>query len=145
MHISDDYETTNRTVLEIIQDVIHQVPSINIKSHILQFICRVTVYFLVTVYQTIQIHLFYSYNFLIQVTLSTYVSLDQGHNIGALNYSYTVQLNTISIVVTLVTKNEASEQLRVGVQHQLTALSIQINVNISIDKVVRFGMSILLR
>ena len=35
MHISDDYETNNRTVLEIIQGVINQVPSINIKSHIL--------------------------------------------------------------------------------------------------------------
>ena len=62
----------------------------------------------------------------------------------SLNYSYTAQLNTIPIVVTLVTKNEATEQLRVGVEHQFAALSIQINVNISIDKVVRFGMSILL-
>ena len=58
----------------------------------------------------------------------------------SLNYSYTEQLNTIPIVVTLVAKNEATEQLRVGVQHQLAALSIQINVNISLDKVNRFGM-----
>ena len=57
-------------------------------------------------------------------------------------YSYTAQLNTIPIVVTLVTKNEATEQLRVGVQQQLAALSVQMNVNISLDEVDRFGMSI---
>ena len=57
-------------------------------------------------------------------------------------YSYTAQLNTIPIVVTLVTKNEATEQLRVGVQQQLAALSVQINVNISLHEVDRFGMSI---
>ena len=56
-------------------------------------------------------------------------------------YSYTAQLNTIPIVVTLVTKNEATEQLRVEVQQQLAALSVQINVNISLDEVDRFGMS----
>ena len=62
--------------------------------------------------------------------------------LSLLIYSYTSQLNTIPIVVTLVTKNEATEQLRVRVQQQLAALSGQITVNISFDKVVRFGMSI---
>ena len=40
MQISDDYQTTNRTVLEIIQGIVDKVLSINIKSHILQFILQ---------------------------------------------------------------------------------------------------------
>ena len=57
-------------------------------------------------------------------------------------YSYTEQLNTIPIVITLVTKDGATEQLRVRVQQQLAALSEQININISLIEVNRFGMSI---
>ena len=57
-------------------------------------------------------------------------------------YSYTDQLNTIPIVITLVTKDEATEQLRVRVQQQLATLSKQININISLVEVNRFGMSI---
>ena len=69
-------------------------------------------------------------------------TLDQRHNILSLIYSYTAQLNTIPIVVTLVTKNEGTEQLRDRVQKQLATLSVQINVNFSFEKVERFGMSI---
>ena len=57
-------------------------------------------------------------------------------------YSYTDQLNTIPIVITLVTKDEATEQLRVRVQQQLATLSKQININILLVEVNRFGMSI---
>ena len=57
-------------------------------------------------------------------------------------YSYTDQLNTIPIVITLVTKDEATEQLRVRVQQQLATLSNQININILLVEVNRFGMSI---
>ena len=57
-------------------------------------------------------------------------------------YSYTDQLNTIPIVITLVSKDEATEQLRVRVQQQLATLSEQININISLVEVNRFGMSI---
>ena len=56
-------------------------------------------------------------------------------------YSYTKQLNTIPIVITLVTKDKATEQLRVRVEQQLAALSEQININITLVEVDRFGMS----
>ena len=57
-------------------------------------------------------------------------------------YSYTEQLNTIPIVITLVTKDKANEQLRFRVQQQLAALSEQININITLVEVDRFGISI---
>ena len=57
-------------------------------------------------------------------------------------YSYTDQLNTIPIVTTLVTKDEGTEQLRDRVQQQLTTLSQELNINISLVEVNRFGMSI---
>ena len=59
-----------------------------------------------------------------------------------ISYSYTDQLNTIPIVITLVIKDETTEQLRVRVQQQLATLSKQININISLVEVNRFGMSI---
>ena len=57
-------------------------------------------------------------------------------------YSYTEQLNTIPIVITLVTKDRATEQLRVSVQQQLATLSEELNINITLVEVNRFGMSI---
>ena len=56
--------------------------------------------------------------------------------------SNTGQLNTIPIVITLVTKDKATEQLRIRVQQQLATLSEEININISLVEVDRFGMSI---
>ena len=58
-------------------------------------------------------------------------------------YSYIAQLNTIPIVITLVTKDGATEQLRVSVKQQLATLSEEININISLVEVNRFGMSII--
>ena len=83
MKISDDFETSNRTILEIIQDIINQVLSIiNKKAHTYIYIYilyfsfdRVTVYFLAAVSPRLQILHFYSYNFLIQITLSVYFRL----------------------------------------------------------------------
>ena len=54
-------------------------------------------------------------------------------------FSYTAQVHTIPIVITLVTKSGASEQLKIGVQHQMAMLGRQLSVNISIAEVDRFG------
>ena len=69
----------------------------------------------------------------------------KNNNIQYLSFnlcSYTEQLNIIPIVITLVTKDRATEQLRRKVQQQLAGLSEQININISLVEVDRFGMSI---
>ena len=44
----------------------------------------------------------------------------------------------------MMTKDEASEQLRIGVQQQMSELSEQLQVNISIVEVDRFGKTMLL-
>ena len=62
----------------------------------------------------------------------------------SLIFSYAEHFNAFPIIVTLVTKNETTDKLRLGVQQQMAALSIQLNLNVLLDKVVRFGMSILL-
>ena len=54
-------------------------------------------------------------------------------------FSYTTQLHTISIVITLVTKAGASEDFRDRVQHQMAMLGRQLHVNISVANVERFG------
>ena len=53
--------------------------------------------------------------------------------------SYTTKLYTIPIVITLLTKNGATEQLKRGVQHHMIKLGEQLHVNISIVEVDRFG------
>ena len=58
----------------------------------------------------------------------------------AVQYNYNI--NTIYNLTQIYSTHKTTEQLRVGVQQQLTALSVQINVNISLDEVDRFGMSI---
>ena len=55
--------------------------------------------------------------------------------------SYIEQPNIIPIVITLVTKDRATEQLRLKVQQQLAGLSEQIHINITLVEVDRFGMS----
>ena len=54
-------------------------------------------------------------------------------------FSYTAQVHTIPIVITLVTKSGASEELKDGVQHQMAMLGRQLSVNISVAEVDRFG------
>ena len=59
-------------------------------------------------------------------------------------FSYTAQVHTIPIVITLVTKSGASEELKDGVQLQMAMLDRQLSVNISVAEVDRFGKTILI-
>ena len=54
-------------------------------------------------------------------------------------FSYTAQVHTIPIVITLVRKGGASEELKDGIQHQMAMLGRQLSVNISVAEVDRFG------
>ena len=58
--------------------------------------------------------------------------------------SYTEQLYTIPIIITMMTKDGASEQLRIEVQQEMNKLSEQLEVNISIVEVDRFGKTMLI-
>ena len=53
--------------------------------------------------------------------------------------SFTEELYTIPIVITMMTKFGASEQLRIGVQQEMDELIEQLGDNISIVEVDRFG------
>ena len=69
MHISE--EATNKTLSEVIQGFINQVLSIiNMKNIAYFLLGRLTVYFLVVAYQTLQVH-FYLYN--LQITSSEHI------------------------------------------------------------------------
>ena len=61
--------------------------------------------------------------------------------ISYLIYSYTAQLYTVPIVITFVTNNRDSEQLRDRVQHQMAALNEYFKINISVIEMDRFGMA----
>ena len=61
------------------------------------------------------------------------------HHLSSL-YSHT---HTVPIVITLITKNGASEQLKNRVQQQMASLSEQFGINISAIEVDRFGIFIL--
>ena len=54
-------------------------------------------------------------------------------------FSYTTQVYTIPIVITLVTKAKTSEDLRDRIQHQMATLDRQLSFNISVAAVERFG------
>ena len=58
--------------------------------------------------------------------------------------SYTEQLYTIPIIITMMTKDGASEQLRIEVQQEMDELIEQLDVNISIVEVDRFGKTMLI-
>ena len=60
---------------------------------------------------------------------------------SSLIYSYTAQLYTIPIVITLVTKNGTSEQLKNRVQQQMAGLNEYLRINITVVDVDRFGMA----
>ena len=49
-------------------------------------------------------------------------------------FSYTTQVHTISIVITLITKTGASEELKNRVQNQMAMLGRQLGINISVAK-----------
>ena len=53
--------------------------------------------------------------------------------------SYTTRLYTIPIIITLLTKNGATEQLKKHVQHHMIKFGEQLGVNILIVEVDRFG------
>ena len=57
-------------------------------------------------------------------------------------FSYATQVHTISIVITLITKTGASEELKNRVQNQMAMLGRKLGINISVAKVDRFGKTI---
>ena len=58
-------------------------------------------------------------------------------------FSYTARLYTIPIVITILTKNGATNQLKKGLQQHMYKLGEQFGVNISIVEVNRFGKIII--
>ena len=72
------------------------------------------------------------------VTWSQYIQFSKISSYQLI-FSYTTQVYTIPIVITLVTKAKMSEDLKDRIQHQMATLDRQLSFNISVAAVERFG------